>query len=191
MLKGIECLNPRLQSLVAPLQSVRINALPYLFHCMPAIRVLPQPCCMFKALRMDLCQELLHSRCSYCRSITHSTRKTGASSLSMEDVRILSPLLSPPSPLSTVEFTDVWQLRDNVWAICPEMQTFRLRLYDRSGNDFFYVTPFQPSQYFVSVHPSASLVFTNTLHQMLILQAIVHGCQLHTPLGTGWGRTTP
>ena len=101
MLKGIECLNPRLQSLVAPLQSVRINALPYLFLCMPAIRVLPQPCCMFKALRMDLCQELLHSRCLYCRSITHSTRKTGASSLSMEDVRILSPLLSPPSPRST------------------------------------------------------------------------------------------
>ena len=50
---------------------------------------------------MDHCQELLHSRCLYCRSITHSTRKTGASSLSMEDVRILSPLLSPPSPLST------------------------------------------------------------------------------------------
>ena len=84
------------------------------------------------------------------------------------------------------DFTDVWQLRDNVWAICPEMQTFRLRLYDRSGNDFFYVTPFQPSQYFVSVHPSASLVFTNTLHQMLVLQAIVHGCQLHNASPRYW-----
>ena len=97
------------------------------------------------------------------------------------------PIVVPTVPtIYGGDFTDVWQLRDNVWAICPEMQTFRLRLYDRSGNDFFYVTPFQPSQYFVSVHPSASLVFTNTLHQMLVLQAIVHSCQLHNASPRYW-----
>ena len=41
-------------------------------------------------------------------------------------------------------------------------------------------------EYFVSVHPSASLVFTNTLHQMLVLQAIVHGCQLHNASPRYW-----
>ena len=97
------------------------------------------------------------------------------------------PIVVPTVPtIYSGDFTDVWQLRDNVWAICPEMQTFRLRLYDRSGTDFFYVTPFQPSQYYVSVHTSASLVFTNTLHQMLILQAIVHGCQLHNASPRYW-----
>ena len=95
--------------------------------------------------------------------------------------RDILPIVIPTVPtIYNGDFRDVWQLRDNVWAICPEMQAFRLRLYDRSGTDFFYVTPFQPSQYYISVHTSASLVFTNTLHQMLMLQAIVHGCHLHT-----------
>ena len=101
--------------------------------------------------------------------------------------RDIIPIVIPTVPtIYSGDFTDIWQLRDNVWAICPEMQAFRLRLYDQSGTDFFYVTPFQPSQYHVSVHTSASLVFTNTLHQMLMLQAIVHGCHLHNASPRYW-----
>ena len=97
------------------------------------------------------------------------------------------PLIVPSVPtIYSGDFTDVWHLRDDVWAICPEMQAFRLRLYDRSGTDYFLVSPFQPSQYHISVHPNAALVFTTTFHQTLLLQAIVHGCHLYTASPRYW-----
>ena len=101
--------------------------------------------------------------------------------------RDVLPIIVPSVPtIYSGEFTDVWQLRDDVWAICPEMQAFRLRLYDRSGTDYFHVSPFQPSQYHISVHPTAALVFTNTFHQMLLLQSIVHGCHLYSASPRYW-----
>ena len=101
--------------------------------------------------------------------------------------RDVLPIIVPSVPtIYSGEFTDVWQLRDDVWAICPEMQAFRLRLYDQSGTDYFHVSPFQPSQYHISVHPTAAFVFTNTFHQMLLLQAIVHGCHLYSASHRYW-----
>ena len=127
-------------------------------------------------------------RCVFVLQVNHTFHQENWSIFTFNGgCQDIIPIVVPTVPtIYGGDFTDVWQLRDNVWAICPKMQTFRLRLYDRSGNDFFYVTPFQPSQYFVSVHPSASLVFTNALHQMLVLQAIVHGCQLHNASPRYW-----
>ena len=101
--------------------------------------------------------------------------------------RDVLPIIVPSVPtIYSGEFTDVWHLRDDVWAICPEMQAFRFRLYDRSGTDYFHVYPFTPSQNCISVHPAAALVFTNTFHQMLMLQSIVHGCHLHSASPRYW-----
>ena len=83
--------------------------------------------------------------------------------------RDVLPIIVPSFPcVYSGQFTKVWQMRDDVWAICPEMQAFHIRLFDRTGTHHFKVYPFTPSEYCVSVHPSATLVFTNSLHQMLL-----------------------
>ena len=87
--------------------------------------------------------------------------------------RDVLPIIVPSVPtIYSGEFTDVWHLRDDVWAICPEMQAFRLRLYDRSGTDYFHVYPFTPSQHYISVHPAAALVITfNVLVSFVFYQS--------------------
>ena len=127
-------------------------------------------------------QDLRLSSLMSCRSMLRFMMRIGAVSVPMDD---LLPNVVPCNPcVYSGQFTDVRQLREKVWAICPEMQEFYLGVLDRAGCYSFNVQPFAPHAYFISVHP---LVFTTTFSQMsLILQAICHSCHLYTSTPRYW-----
>ena len=86
---------------IAPLPFMQTTALPFLLDQTLATLMPLRQCCMSKVLSMGLCRDLPLSLFLCCRSIAHSTKKTGVASLLMEAVEMCCQLLSRVSPRYT------------------------------------------------------------------------------------------